>query len=793
MELESGGVEASPNNECCSKASGHAGLRLAVVVFVSLAFSGCPPDQLVTVKEAVSTNIHQALPVATWLEAFTVDRPPNETAAFDLSPGYYRILVKSYCLHAGRYAPTRGDGYLIAPLLGERAEVIQHVLQRSAQHPEIPQQDVQRLLWGIEAGALFDDFDPIFQTRVAALLTPKEIVALSVNLNVLTDKLTALLPGSVQSELRLYTRLRSLATDIRASYESVEAVALSTGAAPLGPDSLNIGPGSWAYAGNGFYLRAFPDSYPHTTLEVIRPAPYALTRDDKGRVRTFHSGDFEVEISFDGSPEPVVVTAAERPSIAIWRLKSVRFLGPGQGQEVTLQDQGWILSSQPAGAGDPSLGASPPPETPSYEAVAQALAKAWTPDKTASALSGYRGQRNLKNQISAELLKDVQDLSQIALALSTLRQAEGPRSAREEIRLHSQRVSEAWVYATCAAAGDCDEGVPAAAAFVARFDPSDRVATPANTSEQRLGLSPRPECPGGCDDGIACTVDECVADQGCRHTPDNAACDDGVECTRDECNAGTGCYHQPLAIDWGFPAPWENPLKCPVNKLPSVLARAPAGGEDYQWSIEQGQAKVNTPAGLFGPDLELELRQASDNPNDVTIAVSYRYLEDGRADKCRAQFSVLQPASLQQLDNEIHAVFDPYKVETKRHYQVLSQLGARYPLKVANLEVSEVLHSVDVQGNPVTWTAGEPPPRLSFNPNLPEFLGEPDRWVTSAAMTAKTGKEGDFTDTIRIWDRSDVPLPPEMDFYIYQEIFVSGCRVGAYEFHYENDRVTITP
>ncbi len=44
-----------------------------------------------------------------------------------------------------------------------------------------------------------------------------------------------------------------------------------------------------------------------------------------------------------------------------------------------------------------------------------------------------------------------------------------------------------------------------------------------------------PECPGGCDDEVACTVDTCV-DGECRHEASDALCGDG-----ERCNPGSGC------------------------------------------------------------------------------------------------------------------------------------------------------------------------------------------------------------------------------------------------------------
>lgn len=43
-----------------------------------------------------------------------------------------------------------------------------------------------------------------------------------------------------------------------------------------------------------------------------------------------------------------------------------------------------------------------------------------------------------------------------------------------------------------------------------------------------------------CEEGIACTIDSCVAG-ACQHVPDDAACDDASECTVDACSTTSGC------------------------------------------------------------------------------------------------------------------------------------------------------------------------------------------------------------------------------------------------------------
>jgi hypothetical protein len=44
-----------------------------------------------------------------------------------------------------------------------------------------------------------------------------------------------------------------------------------------------------------------------------------------------------------------------------------------------------------------------------------------------------------------------------------------------------------------------------------------------------------------CDDGIECTADSCDAAMGCTNATDDAMCDDGIECTADSCDAAMGC------------------------------------------------------------------------------------------------------------------------------------------------------------------------------------------------------------------------------------------------------------
>jgi hypothetical protein len=54
-----------------------------------------------------------------------------------------------------------------------------------------------------------------------------------------------------------------------------------------------------------------------------------------------------------------------------------------------------------------------------------------------------------------------------------------------------------------------------------------------------------PSCdPADCDDGDACTVDQCDPLSGCSWIP--LDCDDGDPCTLDACDAVAGCVYQTI-------------------------------------------------------------------------------------------------------------------------------------------------------------------------------------------------------------------------------------------------------
>jgi hypothetical protein len=94
-----------------------------------------------------------------------------------VAPGRYELDAAVFCLHAGAYAPGGGDGYALAPLRGIGANLIYTVLYRWLTHTEIPQHDIQLMLWGIVDRVSPDKLSAELLANVKLLLRPTEIDA----------------------------------------------------------------------------------------------------------------------------------------------------------------------------------------------------------------------------------------------------------------------------------------------------------------------------------------------------------------------------------------------------------------------------------------------------------------------------------------------------------------------------------------------------------------------------------------------------------------------------------------
>ena len=203
-----------------------------------------------------------------------LQRTPN--GGFVLQPGYYVLQTQSYCLKAGTHGPGGGEGYLYAPPKGSAEDAVMTILRNSVHHPEIPQNDVQVLLWAIIARAKFEDLQPEMKATAARLLTPRQLASLNrsaldvLSGNALTDALGGV-PEPLRQIAQAEAQLRQMMTTPGSSFAEMERVAVLSGAAPLGEGSRDVPSGRWSLHPDGYYVRYLPSGYSSTRVEIWVP------------------------------------------------------------------------------------------------------------------------------------------------------------------------------------------------------------------------------------------------------------------------------------------------------------------------------------------------------------------------------------------------------------------------------------------------------------------------------------------------------------------------------------------
>jgi hypothetical protein len=209
--------------------------------------------------------------------------PRTATGGFTLAGGYYEMNAQSYCLHAGTHGPGGGDGYLYAPPLGSRREVVIAILQNSVANPDIPQYHVQQLLWAIIARARLNELRPEIRAAAQRLMTPQQFATMNRSaLAALTaNQLQGLvrLPGPVQSVLRAESDLRGMLTTANGSYADMERVAVLGGAVGRGEGSIDTPSGRWSAHPDGYWIRYIPSGYSQTLVQIwVEPGSAAVGR-----------------------------------------------------------------------------------------------------------------------------------------------------------------------------------------------------------------------------------------------------------------------------------------------------------------------------------------------------------------------------------------------------------------------------------------------------------------------------------------------------------------------------------
>lgn len=190
-----------------------------------------------------------------------------------LKPGYYTIDLKSFCLKAGTYAPSKGDGYLFAPLRGPKKEIINSLVKNWYKNPEISQQTVQSIIWGVIAKSSFKNMSPEMQLAATQLLTKNELLQLSkMGLDFVPDNLMSKaksnLPKPVQIALEAENKIRSFFNSSSSNYAELERLAMLGG---INPEKSDIDYGTWGLHPKGYWVSYHPHGYREMTVQIYVP------------------------------------------------------------------------------------------------------------------------------------------------------------------------------------------------------------------------------------------------------------------------------------------------------------------------------------------------------------------------------------------------------------------------------------------------------------------------------------------------------------------------------------------
>lgn len=238
-------------------------------------------DKLLKQPEAISTSFEDVNREGEMMPDFKAGEkfqplyllPKNPQGGYILCEGYYEMSNKSYCLKAGTFAPSTGDGYMYAPVLGTKDEIVIAILKSAEKHRDVNQRDIQALLWTIIARTKFSDYSGTIKLTALKLLTPKQLTQLEGGaLGILPFDVLAKakdqLPAGLKAVFEAENNIRQLVASGNYTYADMEKYAIIAGIAPPRTDVPN---GIWTKHPDGYYVRYFPSGYAITKVQVYVP------------------------------------------------------------------------------------------------------------------------------------------------------------------------------------------------------------------------------------------------------------------------------------------------------------------------------------------------------------------------------------------------------------------------------------------------------------------------------------------------------------------------------------------
>jgi hypothetical protein len=294
-------------------------------------------------EEVITTTIKDKIDVVPILADLEKSYPIKEGTDFEfknLKPGYYRYVLQSYCLKPGLYGPSPlvSKGYYMAPIKGSKSDLIKNIIARSVKHPEIEQKDIQLLIWGIIAQVKFSELPTDLQLKVKPLLKTDEIAMLEINI-----KETAIneLPDELKESIGFYRSLRKRIIDPTMNYQGIEAACVLNDIPPelfITPDNN----GTWVNIGENVFIRALPEKYYKTVLEIYMPPVIEVKKDSRNRISLLTNGKIKIEAEYDDSPGADIIRFGNN-NYPINRFKRITITSLLNNSHTIIENMGWCL------------------------------------------------------------------------------------------------------------------------------------------------------------------------------------------------------------------------------------------------------------------------------------------------------------------------------------------------------------------------------------------------------------------------------------------------------------------
>ncbi|MBL7743924.1 MAG: hypothetical protein JNN00_10665 [Chitinophagaceae bacterium] len=190
-----------------------------------------------------------------------MDLPQTPNGGFVLAPGYYEAEFKTYCLQPGTPDPRPGDAYLQGPVTGHRKEIVESILLNSRERSEIPQRNIQLLLWSVVSGADFNKLPNPVQADAMKLLTPKQVFQLKGGVVGVLKKVSY-----ASGVLKANNDMQRLFETGASTYESFERLAVLREPSQIKRKGVRYD--QWYKQKENYYIRYFPASYQKVKIQL---------------------------------------------------------------------------------------------------------------------------------------------------------------------------------------------------------------------------------------------------------------------------------------------------------------------------------------------------------------------------------------------------------------------------------------------------------------------------------------------------------------------------------------------